>query len=127
MSKESVATVRSLFNAYKMGDLAELEIAFAPGIVWLGAEPGTACYGQNEVIDFLRRQREHGFQLVLEETLDVGNKVLAVIRVPGIAALQGRERDERGYHVITLEGATISGMRDFVTREAALADLETDG
>ena len=124
MSTETAALVRALFDSYRAGDMAQFERAFAPEVVWLGAEPGTACNGRTEVVEFLGRQKKHGLQLVLEEVLDAGDKVLAVIRVPGIAALQGRERDERGYHVMTVQGTTVVAIKDFTDRESALAELK---
>ncbi len=125
MSEETLQFAKNLFDSYQEGSAAALVEAFSPDVTWLGAEPGTACNGRAEVIGFLMRQRTHGLPLLLEETVDQANKVLAVIRVPGIAALQDRERDERGYHVLTIEEGIIVRMQDFANRESALEELQS--
>ena len=123
MSAETVRLVTSIFEAYTKGDLKPLEAALAENAEWLGAEPGTACHGRSEVIGFLTRHLQNGLRPQLEETIEVGDRALTVVRVPGIAALQGRERDERGYHVLSFRDGSISEVRDYTTREAALASM----
>ena len=123
MSAETVRLVTSIFDAYTKGDLKPLEAALAENAEWLGAEPGTACHERNEVIGFLTRQLRNGVRPQLEETVEAGDRVLAVVRVPGIAAIQGRERDERGYHVLSFKAGSISEVRDYATRAAAIASM----
>jgi uncharacterized protein len=88
MSAEDVEAVRRGYNAFNTGDIEALLEGLDPEIVWNVPPilPEKHVYeGREGVAELLRTWRDtfDDFQLVVEEIIDVGDRVVAMAAVRG--------------------------------------------
>jgi ketosteroid isomerase-like protein len=105
--------VREAFLAYDKGDIARMMEFVDPDLEWtrLGnAEPQT-CRGRLELEKALRRQAEYGLHGHVEQVVAAGEKVILVMRTPGVDQYQDREGDDRTYDVVTVRDGLIVTLR----------------
>ncbi|HEY2965017.1 MAG TPA: hypothetical protein VGJ99_01920 [Actinomycetota bacterium] len=69
----------------------------------------------------LARQAERGLRVELEEVVDKGDRVMVVVRTPGIDAYRVRKADDRNYSVFTVRERRIVALRECRDREEAIA------
>lgn len=79
------------------------------------------CYGREELEIALARQAEHGLRAELEETIENGDRVMVVVRIPGVDAHRVKEADDRSFNVMTVRHGLIVALRDCRDRQEALA------
>ncbi len=66
---------------------------------------------------------EHGFRAEIEELIGQGDRVMVVVRTPGIDAHHGAPAGRRAYNVLTVHDGRIVAVRDCRDRREALEAL----
>jgi ketosteroid isomerase-like protein len=113
MCNQNEWIVREAFLAYDRGDIARMLEFVDPDLEWTGlddAEPQTR-HGRVELEKALRRQAEYGLRGQLEQVIAAGEKVILVMRTPGVDQYRDREDDNRTYDVITVHDGLIVTLR----------------
>ena len=120
MTENELTLVRDGLEAWRHGDLAEVEALLDPAATWYGFERGEwDCANREEVVATLRERYEQGFGRARMELIDAGpGKVIAVSWPREIG---GDEWPEEAVTVMSFRGAKIVSMRDYLSREEALA------
>jgi len=125
MTDRNEALVREAYEAYGRGDVAEMLEFVAPELEWTYLNPAfenpepETCYGRNELQLALERQAERRLASQIEEIVASGDKVMVVIRTPGIDRARIRQADDRNYLVLTLDQERIIRMRACRIRDEA--------
>jgi ketosteroid isomerase-like protein len=129
MSNENVGLIRTAYEAYARGDLATMMDLVDQDLEWTFLDPSLeedpepqVCRGRHELEDALERQAERGLKAELEEVVGNGDRVMAVVRTPGIDAYRVRKAGDRNYAVLTVRNARIVALRDCRDRDEALAE-----
>jgi ketosteroid isomerase-like protein len=128
MSNENVDLIRTAYEAYARGDLATMMDLFDLDLEWTYLDPSLedpepqVCRGRHELEVALERQAERGLKAELEEVVGNGDRVMAVVRSPGIDAYRVRKADDRNYAVLTVRNRRIVALRDCRHRDEALAE-----
>ena len=116
MCNENEWIVREAFLAYDRGDVARMMDFVDPDLDWTYLDPGQEdpqpqiCHGRGELEKALRRQAELGLRAQLEEVVAAGERVILVMRTPGIDEHRHRQADERTYDVVTVRDGLIVGL-----------------
>ncbi|HEX6523456.1 MAG TPA: nuclear transport factor 2 family protein [Streptosporangiaceae bacterium] len=119
MCNQNEWIVREAFLAYDQGDIDRLIEFVAPDLVWTQVDPSSAgssrpqtLHGREELAKALRRQAERGLRAELEHVIALGDKVLLVMRTPGVDEYrhQEGEGEDRTYDVVTLRDGLIVGL-----------------
>ena len=124
MSRENVEIVRSFLTAE-----VDEALGYAhPDIVWNPTEE-IAAEGHGAVRASLERWKKewHDYELIPEELDDMGDRVVATVRVRGRGRVSGIEVDARFYDVYTLRDGMIVRMDQFTERSEALEAAEQEG
>lgn len=127
MSNQNVELIRKAYEAYSGGDLVTMLQFVDPDLEWTYRDPSLAdpdpqvCRGRYEFEIALKRQAEHGLKAELEEVAGKGDRVMVVMRTPGVDALRVRKADDRNYAVFTVREGKIVALRDCRDRQEALA------
>ena len=113
MCNQNEWIVREAFLAYNRGDVARMMDYVDPELDWTyfdpglgGAEPQT-CHGRGELEKALRRQAERGLQAQLEEVIAAGDRVMVVMRTPGVDEYRNQQANNRTYDIVTLRNGLI--------------------
>jgi ketosteroid isomerase-like protein len=126
MSQQNVEIVRQYFPAYDRSGLDGLAEFWHPDINWRAAEGALDDVGLMEGPDALRdhlRQWEAIFEksrMEVEELIDAGDQVVALVRGFGRMKGSDAEVDLRYAIVFTIRDGKIAAGRDYFTREQAL-------
>ena len=80
------------------------------------------CHGRHELETAFTRQAERGLRAELEEVAATGDRVMVVVRIPGIDVYRLRKADDRNYAVLTVREGRIVALRDCRDRGEALAE-----
>lgn len=107
MSKENVALIRGLYDAFAAGDAAAVLARLSPDVVWNEAEnfpyaDGNPYIGPEAVAKgvFARCIGEwDGFAVEIDEILDAGETVVALGRYRGVCKATGRAQNTQFVHV----------------------------
>lgn len=127
MANANVDLIHSLYEAYRRGDPATVLESVDPDLEWTYLDPSLedpeprVCHGRQELEMALERQAERGLRVELEEVVDKGDRVMVVVRTPGIDAYRVRKADDRNYSVFTVRERRIVALRDCRDREEAMA------
>ena len=127
MSSENVDLMRRAYEAYADGDATTMLELVDPDLEWTYLDPAEenpepqVCYGREELEIALARQAEHGLRAELEETIGNGDRVMVVVRIPGVDAHRVKEADDRSFNVMTVRHGLIVALRDCRDRQEALA------
>jgi ketosteroid isomerase-like protein len=135
MSQENVDAVRASYEAFNRRDFDALFEYYDPDIVWEQdekfVEPGTH-YGHAGVRQVFNSIFEsfQDFQVEVEETFDLGDRVLAILRVSGTAKLTGMELATPGGHLFWFRDGKAVKLKLFVDpaearREAGVSEAAT--
>jgi ketosteroid isomerase-like protein len=114
MCNQNEWIVREAFLAYDRGDVARMMDFVDPDLDWTYLDPGRAdpqpqtCHGRGELEKALRRQADLGLRAELEEVIAAGERVMLVMRTPGID--EYRQAGERTYDVVTVRDGLIVGL-----------------
>jgi ketosteroid isomerase-like protein len=126
MSQENVEIVRRYFAAYGRGGLDASAEFWHPDINWRAAGGALDDVGLMEGPGALRRyyeQWEDTFEsgrLEVEELVDAGDQVVAVVRGFGRMKESEAEVDIRYATVLSIRDGKIAAGREYFTREEAL-------
>ena len=120
MSEQSVEFVKSVYGAFDRGDVPAVLGAFADDIEWFEAEGmpygglhrGPEAVAQN-VFGPITEDVD-GFALVLEEFLDSGESVAAVVRYTGTGKATGKALDVPAVHVWDVRDGQLARFRQFI-------------
>jgi ketosteroid isomerase-like protein len=116
MCNQNEWIVREAFLAYDRGDVARMMEFVDPDLEWTFLDPSLGdphpqtCRGRGELEKALRRQAERGLRPEVEQVIAAGDKVMLVMRTPGVDQYRQREADDRTYDVITVKNGLIVGL-----------------
>jgi ketosteroid isomerase-like protein len=118
MSQENVEIVRRFVNS----DLDEGWADADPDIVWNPLEE-PEVHGPDAARASLARWAStwDEYEVIFEEFIDVGDRVLVAIRMRGRGRETGIDVEGRPYDVYTLRGGLIVRMDEYAERSEALA------
>lgn len=121
MSRENVELVRWAYEAFNRRDVAALRAASLPGLELLTTVE--AYRGPEGVAAWIREADEVFDELAIrvEETIDLGDRVVAVVHERGLGKDSGLEIDQHFTHVWTLQGGRVLKLEAFTDRAAALS------
>jgi ketosteroid isomerase-like protein len=117
MCNQNEWIVREAFLAYDRGDVARMMDFVDPEVDWTCRDPGLedpeprVCHGRGELEKALRHQAGRGPRAQLEEVVAVGDRVMLVMRTPGIGEYRPRQADGRTYDIATVRDGLIVGLR----------------
>jgi ketosteroid isomerase-like protein len=127
MSDPSEDLVREAYEAYGRGDVAQMLTFVDPELQWTYLDPSVenpepeTCHGRDQLQLALERQAEQGLASQIEEIVANGDKVMVVIRTPGIDRTRVRQARDLNYLVLTLGRGRIIRMRACRDRDEARA------
>ena len=116
--------VRRAYEAYARGDLAAMLESVDEDLEWTYLDPSSedpepqACHGRRELRRALER-RAGGIAPQLEEVVGRGDRVLVVVRRPGIDAERARKTGDRDFDVVTVRAGRIVALRACRDRQEA--------
>ncbi len=117
MCNQNEWIVREAFLAYNRGDIARMMEFVDPDLEWTYLDPGLAdpepqtCHGRAELEKALLRQAERGLRAELEQVLAVGEKVMLVMRTPGVDQFRQWQGGDLTYDVATVRDGMIVELR----------------
>jgi len=126
MSDQNVVLIRRAYDAYARGDLATMLEVVDPDLEWTYLDPSLedpqpqVCHGRHELESALARQAGRGLRAQLEEVVGHGDRVMVVVRTPGVDAYRVRQADDRNYDVFTVRAGRIVALRACRDRQEAL-------
>jgi len=129
MPNDNTEVVRRAYEAYARGDTDAMLEAVDPDLEWTFLDPAFAdpeprvCHGRHELEYALRRQAAAGLRSELVEVVGDGDRVLVVIRTPGIGAARAYSQSDLSYDVVTVRDDRVVAMRACRDRDEALAFL----
>jgi len=116
MCNQNEWIVREAFLAYDRGDITRMMDFVDPDLDWTYLDPGLddpqpqTCRGRGELEKALRRQVDLGLRAELEEVVAAGDRVMLVMRTPGIDQYRHRKADNRTYDILTVRDGLIVGL-----------------
>jgi ketosteroid isomerase-like protein len=129
MTQENVAVVREAYTAYGQGDVDPMLTFVDPELEWTYLDPSQenpepqTCHGREQLAWALGRPRGQGLTPQIEEITARGDRVLVVIRTPGLDQIRAWQAGDRTWMVLTLREGRITAMRacrdDSEARQAA--------
>ena len=125
MTEGNAALVLQAYEAYGRGDVARMMEFVDPELEWTYLDPAAenpepqSCHGRDQLQWALQRQAEQGLAAQVEEIEASGDKVLVVIRTPGVDRVRVRQAEDRNYLVLTLDQGRIIRMRACRGRDEA--------
>ena len=114
MCNQNEWIVRAAFLAYTRGDVMTMMDFVHPELDWTYLDPDQAdpqprsCHGRGELEKALHRQAERGLRAELEEVVAAGDRVMLVMRTPGIAGYRRWRADDRTYDIATVHDGLIT-------------------
>jgi ketosteroid isomerase-like protein len=130
MCNQNEWIVREAFLAYDRGDVAAMMDFVDPDLEWTYLDPGAGPAedrqprtrrGRGELEKALRRLEEQGLRVELEHVIAAGEKVVLMMRTPGIDRYRHRDADDRTYDVVTVRDGLIVELRTCRDRGEALS------
>ncbi len=125
MTDRNEALVREAYQAYGRGDVAGMLEFVDPALEWTYLDPAfenpepQTCHGRGQLQRALERQAGRGVAAQIEEITARGDKVMVVIRMPGVDRLRVRQAGDRNYLVLTIDQQRITAMRACRDRDEA--------
>jgi len=116
MCNQNEWIVREAFLAYQRGDVARMMDFVDQDLEWTYLDPGQEdpqpriCHGREELDKALRRQADLGLRAELEAVVAAGDRVMLVMRTPGIDQYRHRQADDRTYDIVTVRDGLIVGL-----------------
>jgi ketosteroid isomerase-like protein len=135
MTNENEALIRAAYQAYMRGDIAAMLAVVDADLEWTYLDPSLpdpqpeVCHGRGELATALQRQADQGLRSQLEELIVNDERVMVVVRTPGVDQYRARRADDRNYDVFTIRDGRIVAMRACHDRDEALevAGLDQGG
>jgi ketosteroid isomerase-like protein len=125
MTDRNEALVREAYEAYGRGDVAGMMEFVDPELEWTYLDPALenpepqTCHGRDQLQWALERQAGRGLVSQIEEIEASGDKVMVVIRTPGLDRLRVRQAGDRNYLVLTDDQQRIIRLRACRDRDEA--------
>lgn len=125
MTDRNEALVREAYEAYGRGDVAAMMEFVDPELEWTYLDPAfenpepQTCHGRDQLQWALERQAGQGLVSQIEEIEARGDKVMVVIRTPGLDRLRVRQAGDRNYLVLTVDLQRIIRLRACRDRDEA--------
>ncbi|HEV2377914.1 MAG TPA: nuclear transport factor 2 family protein [Streptosporangiaceae bacterium] len=125
MCNQNEWIVREAFRAYDRGDVARMMEFVAPDLEWTHLDPAdapqpqTAAHGREELEKALHTQLERGLRAEVEEVIASDEKVILVMRTPGLDKHRATQADDRTFDVVTVREGLIVGLRACRDRDEA--------
>jgi ketosteroid isomerase-like protein len=116
MCNQSEWIVREAFLAYDRGDVAAMMEFVDPYLEWTYLDPREEypqpriSHDRGELEKALRRQKDLGLRAELEAVVAAGDRVMLVMRTPGVDEYRHRQADDRTYDVATVRDGLIVGL-----------------
>jgi ketosteroid isomerase-like protein len=122
MSREHLGVVRRMLDAFESEDWGMAIQLLDPEIEWDPTEGGK-YHGLDGVVSHLTERYEpwDEHRVEVEEITEMDDHVLAVLHITARGERSGMQIDQRFFHVYDVRGERITRMREFVTRDEALA------
>lgn len=124
MSRESLDVVRAMYNAFNRGHTnAILELADpAVSVEDHGVIDGKTYEGRDGVVRLLAFQADafSAQSAELEELIETGDEIVAVIRLRGEGPRSGVPLEGRFSHVWQIAGGTVRRLRVYASKQEAL-------
>lgn len=122
MSKDNVALVRGIYDAFAAGDIAGVLGRMSPDMVWNEAEnfpyaDGNPYRGHEAILGgvFARLGGEwDGFAALPDEYLDAGDAVVVLGRYRGVCKATGGAIDAQMVHVWRVAGGKATAFQQYV-------------
>jgi ketosteroid isomerase-like protein len=117
MCNQNEWIVREAFLAYERGDIARMMDFVDPDLEWTYLDPNQEdpqpqiCHGREELQEALARQAAVGLRAELEAVVAAGDRVMLVMRTPGVDEYRHRQADDRTYDVVTVRDGLIVGLQ----------------
>lgn len=114
MCNQNEWIVREAFLAYDRGDVARMMDFVDPGLEWSCLDPSLedpqprVCHGREELERHLRGLADAGLRAKLEQVVAAGEKVILVMRTPGLDQYRHRQAGDRTYDVVTVRDGLIT-------------------
>ena len=127
IADSNAAVVREAYEAYGRGDMARMLEFVDPELEWTYLDPAfenpepATCRGRDQLQLALERQAGRGLISQIEEISACGDKVIVVIRTPGVDRVRARQAEDRNFLVLTLAQERIIRMRACRDRDEARA------
>ena len=120
VSERELALAREALEAWRRGDFSRVEALLEPRATWHWWEAGDwDCTNRDDIIRTLRERYEQGFGRADMELVDGGAGGVIVVSHP--SEIGGDEWPEESATVLSFEGEKIVAMKDYPTRDEALA------
>jgi ketosteroid isomerase-like protein len=126
-SDQNVDLVRLAYEAYGRGDAHTMLSFVDPDLEWTYLDPAfedpepEVCHGRHELEQAVARRAGLGLTSELEEVIGKGDRVMVVVRTPGLDGHRARKADDRNYAVLTVRDGRIVALRDCRDRREAMA------
>jgi ketosteroid isomerase-like protein len=125
MSDENVGIVRRAYEAFAVGDLAEVLRTFSPDVVSYTAPPlpdAAEYHGHDGVLKWMTNWIEafDDFVMEAEEYIDLGDRVVAGVRQSATGAGSGVPVENRFWLLHVLRDGRVFRIGIYATRAAAL-------
>jgi ketosteroid isomerase-like protein len=122
LSQENVDFMREAFQAFARGELTVLAELLDPDVEWRAVEDPETRRGFEGVVASLGSWFEvwEDVHVELEELIDRGPNVLAVVKLRGRHARSRSEVSERFFQVWTIRDEKIVAFREYKTEDEAL-------
>jgi uncharacterized protein len=122
MSQENVDLMREAFAAFAGGDVPALAGLLASDVEWKAVEDPEPKHGFDGVLESLGAWFEvwDETHVELEELVDKGTNVVAVVKIRGRHAGSRSEITQRFFQVWTISDERIAGFHEYRTMREAL-------
>jgi len=127
MCNQSEWIVREAFRAYDQGEMSRMMDFVDPDLEWTYLDPSLddpqpqTCHGRGELEKALRHQAAQGLRAEVEQVLASGERVMLVLRTPGVEQYRHWQVDDRTYFLVTVRGGLIVEMQACRDRTEAQA------
>jgi ketosteroid isomerase-like protein len=125
MTDRNQALVREAYQAYGRGGVAGMMKFADPELEWTYLDPAfenpepQTCHGRDQLQWALERQAGQSLVSQIEEIDASGDKMMVVIRTPGLDRLRVRQAGDRNYLVLTVDQQRIIRLRACRDRDEA--------
>lgn len=126
MTDHNVEIARLAYEAYERKDVTALLELVDEDFEWTYLDPAQAdpdpqvCHGRNELAAAIEKMARHNLWPQLEEVTGAGDKVMVIVRTPGLDATRARNADDRNFEVLTIRDGRIVAMHACRDRVEAL-------
>jgi uncharacterized protein len=122
MSQQNVELMRAAFQAFSSGDLQALSGVLDPNVTWKAVEDPEPLLGFDGVLQSLSAWFEvwDDFHFDLEELIDAGDNVVAIVNMRGRHADSPHEITERFFQVWMIRDRKIVRFREYKAKRDAL-------